>query len=377
MIREKDRLIVKLLTDLHRRPTELPHAADHMIFHIRQFLRCLPGKAGPCLRAQFQMVLLRYAKGVLTGGDVRRRWPRRDHIQGIPEYVRQNHTVHPGRGTPLTETASFDPGQAFADRVHLHDIRPAGQKLGCDILQLLQWNQRLLKEGAPSSRQKKQHGIFGLQVFRHIQYSFRGFAAVFIWQRMPRLIARNSRDLPHHMMILRHDHAGLRRLTETFYRRVSHLPGSLSHRHQIHSAGKLLSRQTAPHRLVGLYRLQRPFHYHLRIFPQTLFHNLSFPPNSRPFSHITIIIWIFPPEQKEFCGWYQDFVKKERPDVEISGRQGHRQTQHLQIPPHPQPHTGSHTDGTDEIVKNESQNLVPLEAHDQIPLHEPGAAAPP
>ena len=127
------------------------------------------------------------------------------------------------------------------------DVRPAGQHLAGDVLQLRQWYQRLLKQGGSAAGYQKQHPICRGQVPHRLQSGFRGPDGVFIRHRMSRFIDGKAADSPLTVAIFRNDYTSLDGAAQRVIGGFGGLPPGLADRdqHRLPGAGRQL-RQCTP-----------------------------------------------------------------------------------------------------------------------------------
>ena len=184
---EHHRLIAQLPAYRRRGAAQLPHAAGDQSGHVAQRLGGLLVQMAPGRRGEGEGVFLRNGPGIGAGAAVGIGRSGGDHVQGIADHVREHHGEHLCRGAVGGKASALHGGEPLADGVDLGDIRPAGQELSGDMLQLLRIDQRCLKEGAAAAGQEKQHRVLGAQSHRQIQRLPCGGKAALIRDGMPRL----------------------------------------------------------------------------------------------------------------------------------------------------------------------------------------------
>ena len=91
------------------------------------------------------MVLFRDSLCLFAGGRVRHRRAAGNHVQRVAEDVAQHDAENLCRSAGLREASALDARKPLANRVHLHDVGTAGEKLAGDVLQFFAGNQRLLE----------------------------------------------------------------------------------------------------------------------------------------------------------------------------------------------------------------------------------------
>ena len=107
-----------------------------------------------------QIIFFLDAPGIFNCRAVRTGRTGGDHIQRIAQDIGKHHGLDLGRPAELREAAAFDGAQTLADRIDLHDVGTAGQKLTCDILQFFTADERFLEQGASTAGEHEQHGVF-------------------------------------------------------------------------------------------------------------------------------------------------------------------------------------------------------------------------
>ena len=122
---QQHRLIAQLPALLCRRRAQLPDTAGDLGAHIVQFLWRLLSQQKPGLRRQTQTVFLRCGLRLGTGREIRIGGSAGNHIQRIAQDIAEDDTEYPGRGTEPGKPPAFDLAQPLADRIDLHNVRPA------------------------------------------------------------------------------------------------------------------------------------------------------------------------------------------------------------------------------------------------------------
>lgn len=250
---EQHRLIAQLPAGRGCGGAQLPHAAGDKGLHIVQNLGRLPLQALGGLGRQAQAVLLRDAAGIGTGGGVGVGRAGGDHVQRIADDIRQDDGEYLCRGAVLGKPPALDGGEPLADGVHLHDVRPAGQKALGDGLELLLGDQRRLEEGGAAAGEEKEDGVLRRQAVREGQRLLRGGKGVLVGDGMPRLPDEQGADGALGMAVLGDDDAAVQPPPHAVAGGAGHRPGGLAHGHQHHPAAlKGVPLQGAANRRVGL-----------------------------------------------------------------------------------------------------------------------------
>ena len=159
VIGQQDWFIAQLLRKRSCRLAKLSDTADDLGGYIAEFLGRFLMQQRYRLFRELQVVLFCDGQRIGTGRAV---WCHRagsDHIQRIAQNIGKHNSLHMGRGAPLGKTPTFDGGQPLADGIHLHNLRPTGQELVRDRLQLLTVHQRLFKQCAAAPGQQEQHRV--------------------------------------------------------------------------------------------------------------------------------------------------------------------------------------------------------------------------
>ena len=251
LVGEKHRLIAQLPAGRPGGGAQLPHAAGDHRLHVVQGLGGLLSQQGHRPVRQRESVLLHHLQGLGAGGPVRTGGTGGDHIQGVPQNVREHHGVHPGRGAQLGKPPPFYGGQPLADGVHLHNVRPAAQQRLRQLRELLRRDQGGLEQGGAASRHQKHHRVLGLQVPHQLHGRLGPPEGALVRDRVSPLINGAAGDVPPAVAVLGHHHAGLQPLSQQPGGAVGHLPGRLSDGRQEHPAGaEVLSLQGPGHRPV-------------------------------------------------------------------------------------------------------------------------------
>ena len=220
-------LITQRLALPGRRRAQLPHAAGNLGSHVVQRLRGFFAQQLHSLGAEFQAVLFHNGQSLLTGGGVRAGGAAGNHIQGIAQYVTEHDAEHPGGGAGLGKAPALYSAEPLTNSVHFHDIRSAGQELLCHILKFVSRDQRLFKQGAAAAGQQKDHRIVRAQIPHQLQGFFRGGKAVFVGNRVARLVTGHAGDISLHVFVLGDHHATVH-MTQGIHSGFCHLPARLT-----------------------------------------------------------------------------------------------------------------------------------------------------
>ena len=219
------------------------------------------------------MIFLCDFQCLFTGGSIRIGRAACDHIQRIPKDIAQNNTEHLRRSTGLCETAALYIAQAFADGIHLHNVRTAGQQLLRNILELFPGNLRLLKQRTSSAGEQEKNRILFRQSRNQFQSLRCSRKAILIRNRMSCFEADNAGNLSHHMVIFCDNNSFIHR-AECFYRCGCHLPGRFSggYQHRTPAFPRLKIRQCPGNRFIRQNCMQAGLNNLIRIFSQVLSH---------------------------------------------------------------------------------------------------------
>ena len=256
-------------------PAQLPDAADDLRADVGQFLGRLLPQAGSDFVGKGQRVFFGNGKSLFTGGQVGSGRTGGDHIQGVTQHVGQNDGFHLRRGAPLGEPSALDLRQPLADGVHLGDLRTAGQQLLRHILQFLAGNNRLFKQCAAAAGQEEQHRIGVREILCQVQRRLGSPEAVLIWDGVAGLIADDTGNLTHDMVIFRHHHAAGQGNGQMLHSGCRHLPGRFTGRHQKHPTGEGDVLQRPLHSGIGLHRFNGGTNDALGVGTQFLIHNAT------------------------------------------------------------------------------------------------------
>ena len=207
-----------------------------------------------------QRIFFHNGQRLLCGRGIRIRRPGGDHVQRIADNVGQDDGKHPGRCTVLREPPRLHAGEALADRIHLHNVRPAGQKLARDALLLLRCDERQLKKRRTAAGHQKQHRVLRRQPLRQSQRMASCRKGRRIRDRMPGLKDGKAADCTARMSMLR-DHDTVRDpRAERLVCSVCHLPRRFSDCDEIDPPGKLRLLQRAAHGRIRLHGRKRLYH---------------------------------------------------------------------------------------------------------------------
>ena len=132
---------------------------------------------------------------------------------------------------------AFHPGKPLAERVDLHNVRPAAEQLGGDVLQFLRRHGRRFKQGAAAAGQQEQHRILRGEVRGHGKGAFGGAEAVLVRHGMTRLANGEIADGAAAVPVLGNDDAPVNPRAQNFVRRVCHGPCRLACRHKEQASG--------------------------------------------------------------------------------------------------------------------------------------------
>ena len=94
----------------------------------------------------------------------------------------------------LRKPAALHRREALADRVDLHDIRTAGEKLRGDVLQFLARHKRAFKQSAAAAGEKKEHRIVRREGFGERERLARGGKRISVRHGVARLPADEAGD---------------------------------------------------------------------------------------------------------------------------------------------------------------------------------------
>ena len=185
---EKHRLVAQLPAGGRRSAAQLAHAAGDEGGHVGELLgRLLPQQSARCV-GQAQAVAGRDLLRLRAGGGIGVRRAGGDHVQRVADDVAEHHGVDVRRGAGEGEAPALDGREALAQRVHLHDIGPAGQQLARDIGQLAGGDEGLLKERRAAAGKQEKYAVRFRQARYHLQRPGGGAVAVFIGDGMARLV---------------------------------------------------------------------------------------------------------------------------------------------------------------------------------------------
>ena len=255
LIRQQHRGIAQLLTFRRGGGTQLPDGAGDLGGHIVKMFGRFPLQAGLGLRSQAEAVFFRDGRRLGTGGGVRHRGAGGNHIQRIPQNIRQHNGKHPGRFAAFREAAALHRGQALADGVDLHNIRSTGQKLAGDVLQHLGIHQGLFKQRAAAAGEQEQHRILPGEARNQLQRRLGAGEGVVIRHRMTGLPAVKISQRAHNVAVFGHHHAAFDPVPQAVPGCLRHLPGGFARGHQQHPSGEIHPLQSSCHRVI---RLNRP-----------------------------------------------------------------------------------------------------------------------
>ena len=166
------------------------------------------------------------------------------------------------------EPAALHRREAFADRVDLHDVRAAGEKLRGDVLQFLARNERAFKKRAAPAGEKKEHRVVRREIFGERKRLARGGERVFVRHGVSRLAADNAGDCPLRMAVFRDDDAGIDPLAERRHRRRRHAPRRLSGGDEDHAPRKVRPVERAPDGFIRQHGFDRAGIDILRVLAQ-------------------------------------------------------------------------------------------------------------
>ena len=163
-----------------------------------------------------------------------------DHIQRIAQNVGQHDGKDLRGQAALGEPAALDRGEALAQRVHLHDVRAAGEQLLRDVRHLLRGDQRTFKQSRAAAREQEQHGIPLAQPADELQRAARGAVGILIRHGVARLEQLQRTDGTLDMVVFCDDCAAGDRRAQHVIGGLGHLPGGLAGGDQDEPALRLL-----------------------------------------------------------------------------------------------------------------------------------------
>ena len=158
-----------------------------MGLHVVQHLWGLLAEEIHGLGRKLKAVLFHNIQSLPAGGVIRIGGAGSDHIQRIPDNIRKYDGKDPGRGAKLRVTSPLDSGKPLAYRVHLHNVRPAGQQLLGKVGQLLRRDKRLFKQRRTAPGKKEKDGVLRPQPRHKVDGGLGGPEGVFVRDRMPGL----------------------------------------------------------------------------------------------------------------------------------------------------------------------------------------------
>ena len=151
-----------------------------------------------------------------------------DHIQGVPDNIRKDDGKDPGGGAEFGVSPALHGGKALADRVHLHDVGAAGQKLLGEVGQLLGGDEGLFKEGGTAAGEEKEDGVLRGQVLHQVNGGLGGPEGVLVGDGVAGLEDLQAADGALGVVVLGDDHAVLDPVPQEVIGGLGHLPAALA-----------------------------------------------------------------------------------------------------------------------------------------------------
>ncbi len=256
---------------------ELADAAGDVGLDVRERLRRLLRQKLQRTVGEPQAVFSHHLQRLCAGRRIGIGRAGGDHIQRIAQNVGQ-HDGEDLRGqAALGEPAALDRGEALAQRVHLHDVRAAGEQLLRDVRHLLRGDQRTFKQSRAAAREQEQHGIPLAQPADELQCAARGAVGILIRHGVARLEQLQRADGALDMVVFCDDCPAGDRRAQHVIGGLGHLPGGLTGSDQDEPALRLLKLlQRAAHGGIRQRVGQRLVDDGLRVLSESLHDSSSF-----------------------------------------------------------------------------------------------------
>mgnify|MGYP002549570009 CR=1 FL=1 len=167
---------------------------------------------------------------VLAGAAVRAGRAGGNAVKRIAQHVAEHDGQHPRGRAALCKAPALHRGEMLAERVDLHDIRPAGEELTRDAGDILQAHalQRHLKEGGTAAGYEEDDDILLREAVGQAQRLPGGFNAMGIRNGMPGLEDGHAGQRPFAVTVFGDDDAGFQALTEHLLGSTGHAPGGFA-----------------------------------------------------------------------------------------------------------------------------------------------------